>query len=58
MWDKLHEVELQTCRKLNPSLTRSDVESLAQQQGVDALVIMHRMKTSTAQDFELTPVEP
>ena len=58
LWDKLHEMELQACRKLNPSLTRSDVESLAQQQGVDALMIMHRIKTSTAKNFELTPVEP
>ena len=58
LWEKLHEMELQACRKLNPSLTRSDVESLAQQQGVDALVTMHRIKTSTAQDFKLTPVEP
>lgn len=58
LWDKLHEMELQACRKLNPSLTRSDIESLAQQQGVDTLVIMHRIKTSTAQDFKLTPVEP
>lgn len=58
LWDKLHEMELQACRKLNPSLTRSDIESLAQQQSVDALMIMHRIKTSTAKNFELTPVEP
>lgn len=48
-WDRLHELELKSCRQWWPELCREQVEAQAKAQGLSSLQVMQRLKIEKSQ---------